>query len=316
MLVQSTPRSNNAVEQLRAAKASRAPQRDQPKPARVLLLNHPRLSASLPLANDMAAQLREWDIAPEIATISDDLTLQRFDDFDMIVALGGDGMMLHTSRLTAEAGVPVLGVNLGRLGFLAEVQPAEWRSVLDRVRQGDYWIEARMMLHAELWRAEQRHMSFDVLNEVVIGRGAVIRPVRLETYIDGGLLTTYLADGLIVATPTGSTAYALAAGGPILPPDLKNILLIPVGPHLSMNRAIVLARGSNVNVIARTEHQAVISGDGAIEEPLQDGDHVVVEASPHIARFVRVQDPSYFYRTLMARMGENPSADIARNPNQ
>jgi NAD+ kinase len=159
-------------------------------------------------------------------------------------------------------------------------------------------------------------MSFDVLNDVVIGRGAVIRPVRLETYIDGGLLTTYLADGLIIATPTGSTAYALAAGGPILPPDLKNILLIPVGPHLSMNRAIVLARGSNVNVIVRTEHQAVISGDGAIEEPLQDGDHVVVEASPHIARFVRVQEPSYFYRTLMARMGENPSADLAQNPNQ
>ena len=185
-----------------------------------------------------------------------------------MVALGGDGWMLRAGRLTAEAGVPVLGVNLGRLGFLAEVQPNEWRGVFERVRDGDYWIEQRLMLHTDLWRDDQLRQSFEVLNEVVISRGAVVRPVRLETYIDGGLLTTYVADGLIISTPTGSTAYALAVNGPILPPDLKNILLIPVAPHLSMDRAIVLARGSTVTVVVRTEHQAVISGDGAIEEPL------------------------------------------------
>jgi NAD+ kinase len=224
--------------------------------------------------------------------------------------------MLRAGRLTAEAGVPVLGVNLGRLGFLAEVQPNEWRSVFERVRDGDYWIEERLMLHTDLWRGDQNVMAFEVLNEVVISRGAVVRPVRLETHIDGGLLTTYVADGLIISTPTGSTAYALAVNGPILPPDLKNILLIPVAPHLSMDRAIVLARGSSVTVVAHTEHQAVISGDGAIEEPLLDGDRIVVEASPHVARFVRVQDPNYFYRTLMARMGQNPAAQWAANPNQ
>ena len=112
------------------------------------------------------------------------------------------------------------------------------------------------------------------------------------------------------------TAYALAVNGPILPPDLKNILLIPVAPHLSMDRAIVLARGSSVTVVAHTEHEAVISGDGTIEEPLLDGDRIVVEASPHVARFVRVQDPNYFYRTLTARMGQNPAANLAANPNQ
>ena len=173
----------------------------------------------------------------------------------MVVALGGDGWMLHAGRITAEAGVPVLGVNLGRLGFLAEVQPAEWRSVFDRVCAGDYWIEQRMMLHTEVWRGDQHLQSFDVLNEVVVSRGAVVRAVRLETHIDGGWLTTYVADGLIIATPTGSTAYALAVGGPILPPDLKNILLIPVAPHLSMERAIVLARGSTVTIIVHTEHR-------------------------------------------------------------
>jgi NAD+ kinase len=306
----------NADEQLRIARQARLPQRNQPAPRRMFLFSHPRLSASLPLAQDMAKQTRAVGIAAEIVTDKDALTTQTFEPGDMVVALGGDGWMLHAGRITAEAGVPVLGVNLGRLGFLAEVQPAEWRSVFDRVCAGDYWIEQRMMLRTELWRGDQHLQSFDVLNEVVVSRGAVVRAVRLETHIDGGWLTTYVADGLIIATPTGSTAYALAVGGPILPPDLKNILLIPVAPHLSMERAIVLARGSTVTVIVHAEHEAVISGDGAMEHPLDNGDRIISEAGPHSARFVRTQDPSYFYRTLMKRMGKNPSAEMMTNPNQ
>jgi NAD+ kinase len=305
----------NADEQLRAARQSRLPQRDQPPPRRVFLLSHPRLPASRPLAQAMAEQVRALNITAELATDKDALTARPFEPGDMVVALGGDGWMLHAGRITAEAGVPVLGVNLGRLGFLAEVQPTEWRSVLDRVCAGDYWIEQRMMLRTEVWREDQRLLSFDVLNDVVVSRGAVVRPVRLETHIDGGWLTTYVADGLILATPTGSTAYALAVGGPILPPDLKNILLIPVAPHLSMERAIVLARGSTVTVMVHTEHEAVISGDGLIEQPLGDGDRIIVEAGPYSAQFVRTQDPSYFYRTLMERMGKNPAAEKPKNSN-
>jgi NAD+ kinase len=308
--------SFDAAEQLRVAREARAPQRHQPKPGQVLLLSHPRLGASLPLTDEMITQLRDWGIAADVRTDVDALTTGDFESFDLIVALGGDGWMLRAGRLTAEAQVPVLGVNLGRLGFLAEVQPDEWHGVFERVRDGDYWIEQRMLLHADLWRGDHHRLSFEVLNDVVISRGAIVRPVRLESYIDGGLLTTYVADGLIISTPTGSTAYALAVNGPILPPELTNILLVPVAPHLSMDRAIVLARGSTVTVVIRTEHQAVISGDGAIEEPLEDGDRVVVEASPHTARFVRVQEPSYFYRTLMARMEQNPSARLATNPNE
>jgi NAD+ kinase len=305
----------NADEQLRAARQSRLPPRDQPPPRRMFLLSHPRLGASLPLAQEMAAQVRVRGIAAEIVTDKDALTTRHFEPGDMVVALGGDGWMLHAGRITAEAEVPVLGVNLGRLGFLAEVQPTEWRGVFDRVCAGDYWIEQRMMLHTEVWRDDQHLQSFDVLNEVVVSRGAVVRAVRLETHIDGGWLTTYVADGLIIATPTGSTAYALAAGGPILPPDLKNILLIPVAPHLSMERAIVLARGSTVTIIVHMEHEAVISGDGAIEYPLHNGDRIIIEAAPHTAHFVRTQDPSYFYRTLMERMGKNPTAEMMKNPN-
>ena len=165
----------NVDEQLRVARHQRLPQRNQPKPRRMFLFSHPRLSASLPLAQDMASQLRTCGIAAEIVTDKDALTTQIFEPGDMVVALGGDGWMLRAGRITAEAGVPVLGVNLGRLGFLAEVQPAEWRGVFDRVCAGDYWIEQRMMLRAEVWRGDQHLQSFDVLNEVVVSRGAVVR---------------------------------------------------------------------------------------------------------------------------------------------
>jgi NAD+ kinase len=144
-----------------------------------------------------------------------------------------------------------------------------------------------------------------VLNECVVGRGEIARPVRLTTEIDGRYLTTYVADGVIAATPTGSTAYALAAGGPILPPTLRNILLVPVAPHLSLDRAIVLDEGSTVRVTIHTDHQATLSVDGHPPQPLRDGDAVAVRASEHSAGFVRLQDPGYFYRNLTSRMNSN-----------
>ncbi len=305
----------NIDEQLLAARLAKEPVRNQPLPKRILLLNHPQIGASAILIDEMTAQLRDWGIDSDQASVGHD-DHRSFAEYDMVVALGGDGTMLHVSRLTAMDSVPVLGVNLGRLGFLAEVQPDEWRQAFDRIRRGDYWIEHRFMLQAEVWRGDQQRASFEVLNEVVVTRGALVRPVRLETYIDGELLTTYMADGLIIATPTGSTAYALAAGGPILPPDLKNILLLAVAPHLSVDRAIVLAQGSVVTVKIVTDQPAIVTGDGSIEVPLQNGDQISVTGSSHVARFVRVQAPSYFYRTLMTRMGQNPAAAFAVNPNQ
>ena len=124
------------------------------------------------------------------------------------------------------------------------------------------------------------------------------------------------ADGLIVATPTGSTAYALAAGGPILPPELKNILLVAVAPHLIIDRPVVLHEGTTVDLRVVTDHRAVLSADGRGSIALSKGDLVRVQSSPHVCRFVRVQPKSYFYRTLMARMAQNPAAELETNPNQ
>ena len=164
-----------------------------------------------------------------------------------------------------------------------------------------------MMLLAEHWRKDKKLGAWDVLNEVVVSRGQVVRPVRLTASIDGRFLTTYVADGLIAATPTGSTGYAMAAGGPILPPELRNILLVPVAPHLSIERAIVLAEGSSVEIKVKTEHQAVMSVDGQAPIQMLDDDRVEARMGEHTVKFIRFQDPGYFYRNLTPHMSQNPS---------
>ena len=279
-------------------------------PERLIVFYHPKVEHSVRLAEALVEYMaRRLGSAVIQASIEDPEARAHVAGQDMIVMLGGDGSMLYGGRLAAPHQVPVLGVNLGRLAFLPEVQPDEWQAALDRVLAGAYWIEERMMLHVEHRRSGQFLDAYEALNEAVVGRGALARPVRLKTLIDGGEITTYVADGLIIATPTGSTAYALAAGGPILPPELKNILLIAIAPHLSLDRAIVLAQGATVEVVVRTDHQAILSADGQVEVPLMDHDHVCVRMSDYVTRFVRVRPQNYFYTSLMARMLQNPAAD-------
>jgi NAD+ kinase len=229
-------------------------------------------------------------------------------DYDILIALGGDGTMLRAGHLGGPSGVPILGINLGKFGFLTEIAQDQWQDFLIRMIEGDYWLEKRMMLCAEQWRADTLLGKWDVLNEVVVSRGQIIRPVHVTAHVDGRYLTTYVADALIAATPTGSTAYALAAGGPILPPELRNILLVPVAPHLSLDRAIVLAEGSSVSITVNVDHQAVFSVDGQVPVGLTNDDRVHVYASPYAVKFIRFQDPGYFYRNLTPHMGQNPSA--------
>ena len=216
--------------------------------------------------------------------------------------------MLRAGHLCGPSEVPILGINLGHFGFLTEVKKEQWREMIPFLLEGKFWIERRMMLTAEQWRADDRLGTWEVLNEVVVSRGQIVRPVQLTAKVDGRFLTTYVADALIAATATGSTAYALAAGGPILPPELRTILLVAVAPHLSIDRAIVLAEGSSVSITIHSDHQAVLSVDGQVPVGLADGDRVEVRASSHSVKFIRFQDPGYFYRNLTAHMNQNPSA--------
>ena len=232
------------------------------------------------------------------------------NEFDLFIAVGGDGTMLRAAHLCAPVGIPILGVNLGRLGFLIQIGRDEWQAACDDLLKGEFWIENRMMMRAEHTRAGESLGNWYALNEVVVSRGASVRPVHLSASVDGMLLTTYVADGLIAATPTGSTAYALAAGGPILPPELRNILLVPIAPHLSVDRAIVLSEGASVSITVRENSEAVLSVDGQIPIGLAEDDQVEVRAGEYAARFVRFGDPGYFYRNLTAHMNQNPAIGL------
>ena len=270
---------------------------------------HPSLPEAAELMEEIARHLQNLGHSEAHGSIYDlELREQvQAKQFDLLIALGGDGTMLRAGHLCAPVGTPILGINVGRFGFLTAVHQESWAQTLDRVLSGDYWVESRMMLQAEHRREQNLLGAWEIVNEAFIGRGHVVRPVQLLTEVDGHYLTTYVADGLIVSTPTGSTAYALAAGGPILPPQLRNILIVPVAPHLSVERAIVLHEGSWVRVTVNTDHEASITIDGQPSIELENGDQVFVRAGEHTLQFIRVQDPDYFYRNLTSRMNQNPT---------
>ena len=283
-------------------------------PHRIAIAAHPKL----PEASELGEQIARYLQGRKRSVLTGPLPSAKLrqaverGDCDLLIALGGDGTMLRAGHLAGPAGVPILGINLGRFGFLTEVQRDHWQSTLEQVLQGHYWLEERMMLRAEHLREGKGRGSWEVVNEAVVGRGGIVRPVRLTAEVDDHYLTTYVADALILASPTGSTAYALAAGGPILPPELRNILIVPVAPHLSVDRAIVLHEGSWVRVTVRSDHQASLTVDGGPSIPLQDQDQVLVKASENRLHFVRLQEPDYFYRNLTSRMNRNPSAGAAK----
>jgi len=219
-------------------------------PKRMIVAVHPRMTRGSDEIDAIVAYLNEKGLdVPKGSLYNEDLRRRvKSGEFDLLIAVGGDGTMLRAGHLCAPSNVPILGINLGQLGFLIQVKRNEWRKMLDRLLAGDFWVEKRMMIRTEHIRAGETQGVWHALNEAVVSRGQYIRPVHLTANVDGQLLTRYVADGLIAATPTGSTAYALAAGGPILPPELRNILLVPIAPHLSVDRAVVLAEGSSVSI--------------------------------------------------------------------
>ena len=275
----------------------------------IVVASHPQIPDGIQWAAKIAKYLESQGRQVIYGLLYDDGVRSRVrnQNVDLLIALGGDGTMLRAGHLCAPHNVPILGINLGKFGFLTEIKHDQWEVALPRLLANDFWLERRMMLRAEHVRGNVTLGCWDVLNEVVVSRGQIVRPVHLETLVDGRYLTTYVADGLIAATPTGSTAYALAVGGPILPPDLRNILLVPVAPHLSIDRAIVLAEGAAVTIQVITQHQAVISVDGHDPIEMHSDDLVKVQTSDHTVQFVRIQDPGYFYRNLTPHMNRNPS---------
>jgi NAD+ kinase len=278
-------------------------------PKSIAVAFHPSLDEARREADEVLRALQALGVRSAVcASLYDEKLRRRLQEgeFDALIALGGDGTMLRAGHVVAELGMPLLGINAGTFGFLTELQRERWREALPMLLEGRYRLENRMMLRAEHLRGEQVLGAWDVLNEVVVSRGKYVRPIQLRASVDGSLMTAYVADGLIAATATGSTAYALAVGGPIMPPELRNILIIPVAPHLSVDRAIILSEGVRVTIDVITGHEAVLSVDGQPPIIVEDGDSVRASAGDHAVSFIRFQDPSYFYRNLTMYMEKNP----------
>jgi NAD+ kinase len=221
---------------------------------------------------------------------------------DLIVVLGGDGTLLSVARRAGPA-VPILGVNMGELGFLTEVAESEALHMLRRVLDGDFTIDRRMTLAATLERGGRARQRFRALNDVVISNGALARIVRCAVSVDGLPFTSYRADGLIVATPTGSTAYSLSVGGPIVEPTVEVLLVSPISPHTLSNRPVVLRPQAVVRIeIGAGQQDAILTIDGQEGTPLAGGDVVVVRRGREPVSLVGSPDRTH-YDVLRSKLG-------------
>ncbi len=214
---------------------------------------------------------------------------------EVLIVLGGDGTLLSVARLKGIEATPILGINVGSLGFLTETYKEEMLQVLEKVVAGEFETDKRLMLEATIYRGGKAVERNTVLNDIVINKGALARIIDLETYIDGGYLTTFKADGLILSTPTGSTAYSLAAGGPILYPTLNTIIMNPICPHTLTNRPLVLPDSVDVKVVLKSVNQDVhITLDGQAERPLRAEDVVEAKKAGNHIRLIRSPFKTYF----------------------
>lgn len=272
---------------------------------KVGILYHPMIEAAHTLAEKIYSFLSSGTASVWLCSAWDgEKARAEVDGTDFILTVGGDGTILRAVQVALPGLTPVIGVNLGRLGFMTELSPDEIMDKLPALLAGEGWIDERAVLEAELLSEEERKPSriFYALNDVVMARGAVARIVYIDASIDGKPLTTYKADGVIVSTATGSTGYSLAAGGSILHPQARELLLLPILPHLSSAYTLVLPSTAVIQLCINTVHQATLSIDGHINLPLSNGATVIVKRSSNIVRFLRIHPGDSFYSSLEQKL--------------
>jgi NAD+ kinase len=263
---------------------------------------HPKSEAARGVAEEATRRVAAKGVETWLAPAWDDGAL-RIEGSDLLICCGGDGTVLRAARAVIPHAVPLLGVNLGRVGFLTEITPPELLERLDQILAGAGRIETRTMIETETIRGgEELREHFHALNDVVVGRAAIGRTVQFTVRTDDTLIGSYRADGVIVATATGSTAYSLSVGGPILHPESREILVTPVAPHLAPANSIVLAAGSLVEVQIAPRQAAILSVDGEPDLDLAGGDIVRVRTSAHVARFLRLGPPGDFFLRVGRRL--------------
>lgn len=243
-----------------------------------------------------AEQLQRQDLALS--------PLEIYKQADFVMVLGGDGTLLGVARQILGLGTPILGVNLGHLGFITEVETEDLFVSLEKIINDQYKIEERMLIEASVIKEGIEVENFCCLNDVGITRGTLSRIITLETYINGSYVDTYSGDGLLVSTPTGSTAYSLSAGGPIISPWINAILINPICPHSLSSRSIVVSPNEIIEIYIVNNYQEVyLTADGQQEYKLKDGDKVVIKKAPFSARLIKVSNRS-FYDVLRTKLKE------------
>jgi NAD+ kinase len=264
---------------------------------RVGILYYPRLEKAQDLTKKLEEELSARGVSSwQCSAWEEAKAKSQVAGSDLILSIGGDGTILHAARIISPLSVPILGVNLGRLGFITEMDSDEILSRLPDLLKGNGWVEERAMLQAQL-----EDNFFYALNDVVV-RSTAVSLVNIRVEIDGEFLATYRADGIIIATATGSTAYSLAAGGPILHPQSKEFILQPISCHLGLSHSLVMPAQSIIKLKIASGNEAIVSLDGQLDFPLSNEQCVEVKLSPYVTHFLRMHQSSYFYSSLWQKL--------------
>ena len=270
---------------------------------RVGILYHPKIERAETFSRELEKFLKDRAVSFWTCSAWEEGKAQpQISGSELILSIGGDGTILRAVRAVIPQKVPIVGINLGNLGFMTELKADEAFDKLPLLLNGEGWIEERAMLYVE---SLSQGKVFHAMNDVFVGRRSLARLVRIETRVNGEVLANHRADGVIVATATGSTGYSLAAGGPILCPQAKEIIFKPVCPHLALDRAVVLPTEAELQLKITTTHEAMLSIDGQVELSLSSGNEVKVRCSPHVARFARIRPKAYFYSYLESKLKGN-----------
>ena len=273
---------------------------------RVGILYHPMIDRAYSVAEELEKFLVARGVFVWVCSAWEAEKAQtQLDNTDLILTTGGDGTILRAAQVALPAQTPITGINLGKLGFMTEFSADEAKEKLPELLMGKGWIDERALLEVELLSPDEKSgatQKFYALNDTVVARGTIARLIYVDASIDGEPLTTYRADGVIVATATGSTGYALAAGGPILHPQAEGFLLVPITPHLGLTYSMVLPSKAVVTLRVTTTHQATLSIDGHINLPLSTGATVAVRCSSSKTRFLRIRPEYSFYSSLEQKL--------------
>lgn len=264
------------------------------------ILYHPKKETALPVVEKLVTFLEQHGVSTwHCSAWEVETARQKLNGTELIITVGGDGTILRAVQTVVPDPVPITGVNLGNLGFMTELTIDEVELKLLEILDGKGWIDERYLLEAELsGNGNNSNKRYFALNDVVVARGEIARVIHVEARIDGELLTTYKADGVIIATATGSTGYSLAANGPILYRQSRELLFVPINPHLSSGYSLVLPDTAVIELKVSTYNSATMSIDGHINATINNGDSVTVKHSNHTVRFLRIHPENEFYSTL------------------